>query len=449
MFPLRSVSVIVAGAGLAGLAAARALESAGADVTVIEARDRVGGRVWTIRDGFERGQHAEAGADLIEADHHAVLELCKALHLETVPILKNGFGYYGRTRAGRLAIQPLGGLFREMPPSFWPLVQQYKLGERRWDGAIARRLASQSVADWLRDAKASRAVVNRLRGLRGMLLADPEDLSLLALVDVFADFEDGPDLSARRLRDGNDRLASAMASRLKGGVRLNTVVRQIRERSSGIIATLEHEGAIAELRADFLVSALPATTLRHCVIDPPLTEIQRLALDHLKYGDATRLLLQFDRRFWAKRGRPSAFGSDRSFGALWDGNAHQRGRAGILSFLAGGRASYELQSVLAEGGAEAVARSVRWLGTPGRVLASRAITWEHDPWAQGGYAYFDPGFDPTWRDALARPHGRVVFAGEHTSIRWQGYMNGAVESGQRAAAEIAAIQSHTSASGNR
>lgn len=436
MSSLRNTSVIVAGAGLAGLAAARDLESAGAAVTVIEARNRVGGRVWTIRDGFESGQHAEAGPDLIEGSHTAVLALCKDLNLPTAPILRRGFGYYGRNRAGRLAIQSLGGLFREMPVGFWPLVHQYKLGERRWDGAIAGRLASESVANWLRAAKASRAVANRLRGLRGMLLADPEELSLLALVDLFADFEDAPDMASCRLRGGNDAIASAMAGRLEGKVRLDTVLRQIRQRSGGIVATLEHRGEIAELRADFLVSALPATTLRQCVIDPPLPEMQRQAVDHLKYGDATRLLLQFDRRFWNRRGQPSAFGSDQSFGALWDGNEQQRGRAGILSFLAGGRASYELQSILAADGAAGVVRAIRWLGSPGRVLASRVITWEHDPWALGGYAYFDPGFNPLWREALARPHGRVVFAGEHTSIRWQGYMNGAVESGQRAAAEI-------------
>jgi monoamine oxidase len=67
------------------------------------------------------------------------------------------------------------------------------------------------------------------------------------------------------------------------------------------------------------------------------------------------------------------------------------------------------------------------------------VVWEDQPWSRGGYAFFDPAFDPRWRDALARPHGRVVFAGEHTSRRWQGYMNGAVESGLRAAAEIRAL----------
>ena len=72
----------------------------------------------------------------------------------------------------------------------------------------------------------------------------------------------------------------------------------------------------------------------------------------------------------------------------------------------------------------------------GAVIASRQVVWEADPWSRGGYAFFDPAFDPALRQWLARPFGRIFFAGEHTSFRWQGYMNGAVESGRRAAAEI-------------
>jgi monoamine oxidase len=77
------------------------------------------------------------------------------------------------------------------------------------------------------------------------------------------------------------------------------------------------------------------------------------------------------------------------------------------------------------------------------VLASRQIRWEDDPWVQGGYAVFHRGCDPELRAWLAKPHGRVVFAGEHTSLRWQGYMNGAVESGWRAAAEVAVLLSRS------
>ena len=139
--------------------------------------------------------------------------------------------------------------------------------------------------------------------------------------------------------------------------------------------------------------------------------------------------------------RPPAFGTDLPTGAIWEGNEQQRGPRGILSFLAGGRASGGLQDILAREGDAGVVRHIEWLGKPATLLASRAIVWEDDPWARGGYAYFDPGFDPLWRAWLARPAGRIVFAGEHTSIKYQGYMNGAIETGLRAAAEVAAIKS--------
>ena len=90
-------------------------------------------------------------------------------------------------------------------------------------------------------------------------------------------------------------------------------------------------------------------------------------------------------------------------------------------------------------GPAAVARRLGWLGRPSRLLASRLVAWDSDPWAGGGYVAFHPGFDPLARAWLARPSGRVLFAGEHTSERWQGYMNGAIESGQRAAAEAVAL----------
>jgi monoamine oxidase len=134
-----------------------------------------------------------------------------------------------------------------------------------------------------------------------------------------------------------------------------------------------------------------------------------------------------------------AFATALGCGAFWDGIQEQRGRAGILSFLAGGDASESLARVLTDDGPAGALRQIRWLGPPAPVLHVKVIRWDRDPLAQGAYAFFDPAFDPRWRDVLAEPAGRAVFAGEHTSVRWQGYMNGAVESGERAAAEIAAI----------
>ena len=145
------------------------------------------------------------------------------------------------------------------------------------------------------------------------------------------------------------------------------------------------------------------------------------------------------KRFWRIPGRPRAFGSPLPFGAVWEGNEEQRGTSGILSLLAGGSASEGTQSIVAKEGPLGLVHALDWLGSHRASLgASRQIVWEQDPLARGGYAYFAPGFDPELRAWLARPSGRLFFAGEHTSLKWQGYMNGAVESGRRAAAEIAA-----------
>jgi monoamine oxidase len=440
--PLAGVTVLVAGAGLAGLAAARDLLTLGALVTVIDARDRVGGRVWTIRDGFEEGQHAEAGGDIIDDAQHEIRDLCKELGLKLTRILRGGFGYVRTDASGkpRIVSRDASGAWSRLAGCLGAAIRPYRLAEQRWDTPIATDLARQSVAQWLDEIRADEELRTTARGLRGFFLADPETLSLIALVDQFAD-EDGPaPWKMYRIEGGNDRLATALRSQLGDRVRLNTELVAVSHRGQNVRAAVKHDRATSAIACDYLVLALPATTLRRVPITPALPAQQHDAIARLPYGSATKTLVQFSQRFWRGPGRPKAFGSALSFGAVWDGNEEQRGRAGILALLAGGGASAASQAILAREGAQGFANALDWLGSKrATLLVSRQIVWEHDPMARGGYAYFDPGFDPSLRAWLARPCGRLFFAGEHTSLKWQGYMNGAVESGRRAAAEIAAV----------
>ena len=439
---LNGVSVLVAGAGLAGLAAARDLIARGATVTVIDVRDRVGGRVWTIRDGFTESQHAEAGGDMIDEDQHEIRTLAGELGLKLSRILRGGFGYVRPDAAGHAKILPRNAMrgWTRMAHELKALSNPYRLAERRWESPIAADLARRSVSTWLDQVKADPELRATANGLRGFFLADPDELSLIALVDQFSDNDSPGPGNMYRIEGGNDRLAAALAAPLGDRLHLSTDVVALSHRGKVVRVSVKNNRALAQINCDYAILALPATLLRRMPITPALPAQQHEAIARLKYGRATRTLLQFSKRFWRAPGRARAFGSPLPFGAVWDGNEEQRGRAGILSLLAGGGASDATQAIVAKHGARGLTDALDFLGSKGSELtASRQIVWEQDPYARGGYAYFDPGFDPALRGWLARPSGRLFFAGEHTSIKWQGYMNGAVESGRRAAAEVAAV----------
>jgi monoamine oxidase len=404
-------------------------------VTVIDARDRVGGRVVTIRDGFAGRQYAEGGADIIESGQTEVVALAKELRLPLARILKDGFGFYSVSATGRPEIRKGTRQMEQLFAPFYPAVREYALLEGRWDGPVAESLGRESVAAYLKRTGAPPETIARMRALRGFFLADPEDLSMLAMVD-FLSTGFGGEEGSFRVKGGNDLLATGLAGLLRKKVKLRTILRRVSDYAGGVTATVEDRSGRHGIRADALIFAMPATAVREVDIDPPLPHAQREAIATLKYGGATRLLMQFDTRWWVKPGRPRAFGSDLPTGAVWDGNEQQGGRHGILSLLAGGRASAELVDIINKDGAEGVAGRLRALGKPSPVLAAHLIRWNDDPWARGGYAFFDAEFHPAGRDLLAAPHGRLFFAGEHTSVRWQGYMNGALQSGHRAAAEV-------------
>jgi monoamine oxidase len=438
---LRGVSVLVAGAGLAGLAAAHDLKAMGADVTVIDARDRVGGRVWTVRDGFADKQHAEAGGDLIDEGQHEIRTLAAQLGLTLSRILRGGFTYVRPDAGGRAHMVGRGSSrgWDRLAEALEPITRRYRLAEQRWDSPIAADIAKRSVAHWLDDIDADGELRTTALGLRGFFLADPEELSLIALVDQFASNDAPAPAPMYRIDGGNDRLATALAAPLDDRLHLGTELVAVSHRGRGVRSSIRTGRTVSTITTDYLLLTLPAAVLRRIPITPALPPQQHDAIARLKYGHATKTLLQFSTRFWRGPGRPRAFGSALPFGAAWDGNEEQRGRAGILTLLAGGGASDATQAIVAKSGMAGLVRELDWLGaTHGELTGSRQVVWESDPWARGGYAYFDAAFDPALRPWLARPFGRLFFAGEHTSIKWQGYMNGAIESGRRAAEEIAA-----------
>ncbi len=438
---LQGISVLVAGAGLAGLVAARELSAMGADVTVIEARDRVGGRVHTIRDRFAEGQHGESGGDMIDEEHEELRNLVASLGLKLRPILRHGWSTARMDEKGRIRLSARNALtgWERLAEALTELTRQYRLTEQRGNSPIAADIARRSVSQWLDDVQADADLRTTALAMRGFFLADPDELSLLALVDQYA-CNGTPGIPRQyRVEGGNDRIATALAADLGTRLKLGTELAAVSHRGKTVRASVRHRRQTQQIACDYLVCTLPASVLRRIPITPPLPTQQHAAITTLQYGRATKSLLQFSSRFWRVPGKPRAFGSPLSFGAAWDANEEQRGKAAILALLAGGSASDSTSALVEREGSAALARQLEWLGSNrAQLLAAHHASWETDPFARGGYAFFDPAFDPALRGWLAQPAGRLFFAGEHTSLQWQGYMNGAVESGRRAAAEVAA-----------
>jgi monoamine oxidase len=433
--------VIVAGAGLAGLTAARALARRGASVRVIEARERLGGRVWTYRAAPIAPFHVELGGELIDAEHTALLRLCRELGLQIARILRGGFGLALALGGGVHVSARQTAIFRRYALAFRPYVRALESADRDPASSAAAALARLSVADVLARARADAPVREMARALRNLYLAEPEELSAIAAAEMVTEGGNPSEMKMYRIRGGADRLVQALAAGLCDAIELRHIVRAVAQDGRRVRVTIEGPtGRRATASADYAVLALPMTALRRIELTPPLPDAQRQAFEALAFGPATKAILRFARPWWRRPGRPLAFGTNLPIGAVWDAAEEQRGAA-LLMLLAGGRASGHLKQLLAGSAPEReLRRHLRWLGTmPEESPQIFAVSWDDDPWAQGGYEYPTPAFDPALQPLLSRSVGRVFFAGSHTSARFQGYMNGAVESGQRAARELESL----------
>jgi monoamine oxidase len=433
---LRGTRVLVIGAGLAGLTAARALTRHGADVRIVEARDRIGGRTRTFRAAPIEPHHAELGGEFIDKEHKAIRKLCKELDLELVRVLERGFGSVLEQRGRIRVFAQQTVLWRALQDSLAPLVEAYQAAGEEWSTTAAAAIARQSLRQALNAADVEPRLHAFATAMRGFYLADPEALSALVAVEQMAMGNPGR-TQMYRIKAGTDRLAAAILKSAKCRLDLEHVVRAVAQDQRGVSVTIDNaKGRQSVARADYAITTVPAPILLEWTLSPQMGVAQRDAFAALTPGPATKAVLRFTRRWWRAQGRPRAFGSNLPIGAVWE-TAEEQKKAAMMTLLAGGRASNELRQILEAEGGTGISKRMRWLGGgPRQAPQAQWVTWERDPWARGGYAFFSPAFDPALRPLLSRAHGRLLFAGSDCSPGYQGYMNGAVESGQRAADDV-------------
>jgi monoamine oxidase len=450
--------VVVAGAGLAGLVAAYELVRRGHQVTVLEARDRPGGRVHTLRDGWDDGLHAEAGAVFVPGDHFHTVGYARELGVPLVPVpVRRGGGerYFVRGRAvtvapGRRAEWPLALRPDEAGRAPGALLARYldplleRLGDPRhpaWPGEAALALDGMSLAELLRSQGASGAAVELVR--LGYLDEWGDGVERCSALFLLRDRALRGQGEIHRVEGGTDRLPHAFAARLGARIRYGAAVRAIEHGPAGVRVAYERGGVPQAAVGDYVVCALPFPVLRTVRVSPELSPGKRRAVDGLRTTSVTRVYLQMRERCWDAAG--AAVPTDLPIMHAVDATAGQPGRRGILEAFITGPNARRVAGMDAEARVRFALEQARRVhaGAARAFEHGASVCWDADPWALGDYAWFAPGEMRAFLPHLAPPEGRIHFAGDHTSA-WPGWMQGALASGIRAADEVHAAAFATS-----
>ena len=415
----RSYSCIIIGAGLSGLAAAYALK--GWNVTVLEARPRICGRILSFNFKESPELVCELGGEWVGASHERMKALC---HDFGIPLKDHRF---------EASLMQDGVVKR---PGQWDFSPQAKAAfakfRKTYEGYTERdrvRLDQYDWWTWLKEIGFTE---------EDLLLRDLQDSTdfgeTIRMVSAYAAASEYLESSPAnemdfKMEGGNSRLVNALAAQLgKNSILTGMTVQKITQRGGRVTVTAGGR----DFSADACICTVPARVLNKIVFDPPLPAAHSAAADKLQYARIVKNQILFKERFWGAE--DFSLVSDVTSHYYFHSTRDQPGKQGILCSYAIGEKADVLASQNSSRRSDIITRDLLPLNRRAPELASniQSMAWQRDPYTQGAYAVYRPGQWFTLRPILKQSHGKVLFAGEHLAD-WQGFMEGAVVTGETAA----------------
>jgi monoamine oxidase len=454
-----SKRVVIAGAGLAGLSAAYELAKSGYSVTVVEARRRPGGRVYTLRDQFADGLFVETGGETIGDGYRRFLGYAREFGVtiddpaaDSLPggaAKITGEAQRGLAMLMKGSLYPAGasitphpyGLVGEeaamVPPTLLAKHLRAMADEVARDASKLTRFDQMSLAEALRARRASAKAIELMN-----VSLNYNDIETVSAGGMLFEARRRASGGTRilRVRGGNSHLVSALeAAAIKHGVEFiyGARVKQVTHSASGVKTALETPAGLwLTLEAEEFVSALPATTLREVVFNPPLPAAKAKAIRELPYTRVTKIFLQCRRRAWDEAGLGNGLWTDTPAERILATPGESRARGIFTVWLDGDKGTMAADKLNDEA---RIAWGIEQFKAALPVCANSieggaTISWLNDPLTRGAYAHWQKG-QLADRALLGAALGRLRFAGEHTAENSPG-MEGALESAARVVEEI-------------
>ncbi len=452
-----SATIVVVGAGLAGLTCAYRLKQAGCVAQVHEASDRIGGRCWTGRGVFDQGQIYEHGGELIDQGHQAIRQLAKELGLTLDNLLSaevNGtepfYFFDGEPYTYAQATDDLKGIWqkvhKDVSAASYPTL---------FDSFTQRgyELDHLSIIDYLNETIPNGGAATKLGRLLdiaynieyGAESSEQSSLNLLYLLAYSGQGQlriFGPSNEKYHVHGGNDQIPARLAAALQGQITMKSELVAVKQTSAGGYSlTFKQPGGPKTVPADKVVFALPFSIMRSSVnlTKAGFSARKLQAIAEQGMGTNSKLHVQFSRRHWNDLGCNGDTIADTGYQNTWEVSRAQPGTAGILVDYTGGDVGDSF------GSGTPTSRAEEFLSQIDPVLPGLAQSWngkatiDYWPgyeWTRGSYSYWKVGQYTSFAGIEGRQEGHAHFCGEHTSIDFQGYLNGAVETGERAAGEV-------------
>jgi monoamine oxidase len=453
-----SPRIVIVGAGLAGLTAAYQLRQAGYLSSVYEANTRLGGRCWSYNHGeFAAGQIAEHGGELIDQGHTALRQLAQSLGLTLDNLLAgepNGtedfYRFLGKPYSFDQATNDLKAIWQtihsDLSAASYPTL--YNSSTQR-----GRELDQISISTYIEQVVPGghKAPLGQLLDVAynieyGAETTVQSSLNMLYLLAFSGQGQMrifGHSNEKYHVRGGNDQVVTRLAAALAGQITTGAPLQSIARNADGTYS-LSFSGVKA-VTADHVILALPFSLLRKVDYKKAgFNAIKVKAITELPMGTNSKLHVQFTDRYWYSLGNNGNTYADTGYQSTWEVTRAQPGTQGILVDYTGGNvgASFAPTKGTPQARAQTFLQQIEPLLpgiTPHWNGRATIDYWAGNPWSLGSYSYWKVGQYTGFSGAEKEASGNCHFAGEHTSQDFQGFLNGAVETGQRAADEILAV----------